>query len=46
MLITNLRKYLKRTGLNPDRKLGQNFLINSSVASRIAMEIPGEGSVM
>jgi len=46
MLLTDLIKNLKETGLNPDKRLGQNFLVNSSVASRIAAEIPGEGSVL
>ncbi len=46
MLITDLRRYLRRTGLDPNRRLGQNFLINSSIASRIAAEIPGQGSVL
>lgn len=46
MQIINLRRYLNRTGFFPSRKLGQNFLINSSIASRIAAEIPGQGSVL
>jgi 16S rRNA (adenine1518-N6/adenine1519-N6)-dimethyltransferase len=46
MLLTELMTYLKRTGLDPNRNLGQNFLINPSVASRIAAEIPEKGSVL
>ena len=46
MLLTELMGHLRRAGLRPDKKLGQNFLINSSVASRIAAEIPEEGSVL
>lgn len=46
MLITDLRRYLNRTGFYPNRKLGQNFLVNSSIASRIAAEIPGQGGVL
>ena len=46
MLITDLKRYLNRTGFYPNRNLGQNFLINPSIASRIAAEIPGEGSVL
>ncbi len=46
MLVTDIRNHLRKTGLNPDRTLGQNFLVNSSVASRIAAEIPVEGSVL
>jgi 16S rRNA (adenine1518-N6/adenine1519-N6)-dimethyltransferase len=46
MLITDLRRYLSRTGFYPNRNLGQNFLINTSKASRIAAEIPGQGSVL
>ena len=46
MLLTELMTYLKRTGLDPNRNLGQNFLINPSVASKIAAEIPEKGSVL
>lgn len=46
MLITDLRKYLNRTGLDPNRKLGQSFLINSVIAAKIVAEIPGQGSVL
>ncbi|MEN8207826.1 MAG: 16S rRNA (adenine(1518)-N(6)/adenine(1519)-N(6))-dimethyltransferase RsmA [Candidatus Fermentibacteria bacterium] len=46
MLITDLKKYLNRTGFYPNRNLGQNFLVNSSIASRIAAEIPEQGSVL
>jgi len=46
MQIMNLRRYLNRTGFFPSRKLGQNFLINSSIASRIVAEIPEQGSVL
>ncbi len=46
MLIADLRRYLSRTGFYPNRNLGQNFLINSSIASKIAAEIPVQGSVL
>jgi 16S rRNA (adenine1518-N6/adenine1519-N6)-dimethyltransferase len=46
MLLTDLRKHLKSTGLEPSRNLGQNFLINPSVASRIVAEVPTDGSVL
>ncbi len=46
MLITDLKRYLNRAGLDPNRRLGQNFLLNSSIASRIAAEIHGQGSVL
>ena len=46
MLITDLKRYLSRTGFYPNRNLGQNFLINSSIASRIATEIIGRGRIV
>ncbi|NOQ22086.1 MAG: ribosomal RNA small subunit methyltransferase A [Candidatus Aegiribacteria sp.] len=37
---------MSRTGFYPNRNLGQNFLINPSIASKIAAEIPGQGGVL
>jgi len=46
MLLTDLRRHLSKAGFYPSRKLGQNFLVNSSIAARIAAEIPGHGGVL
>ena len=46
MLTTDLKRYLSRTGFYPNRNLGQNFLVNDSIATRIAAEIPAQGSVL
>ena len=46
MLLIDLMKNIRRLGLEPSRNLGQNFLVNPSVASGIAAEVPEKGSVL
>lgn len=46
MLITVLQRLLKEAGIIPDRKLGQNFLINDFIASSIAEEVSSTESVL
>ncbi len=46
MFITELRQFLKKAGVTPNRKLGQSFLVNGYIASRIAEEVSTAGSVL
>ncbi len=46
MFITELRRSLKSAGIIPNRKLGQSFLVNSYLASRIAEEVSTSESVL
>jgi len=46
MLRLELIRQLKRTGVRPDRDLGQNFLVNPSISSRIAAALPSNCSVL
>jgi len=46
MLANELLKHLRKTGLRPNGKLGQNFLVNPSIALRIAAEITSDDSVL
>ncbi|MBN2587329.1 MAG: ribosomal RNA small subunit methyltransferase A [Candidatus Fermentibacteraceae bacterium] len=46
MLLPEVRRNLNRLGLRPDRDLGQNFLVNPSIARKIAAAVPEEGSTM
>lgn len=46
MFITELRRFLREAGITPDRNLGQNFLVNSYIASRIADEASTTGSIL
>ncbi|OPL19983.1 MAG: hypothetical protein AVO35_00565 [Candidatus Aegiribacteria sp. MLS_C] len=39
-------KLLREVGIRPDRDLGQNFLVNGSIARRIASAVPSEGSTL
>jgi 16S rRNA (adenine1518-N6/adenine1519-N6)-dimethyltransferase len=46
MLINRLVEILREVGISPDRELGQNFLVNPSIAARIAAQVPREDSVL
>jgi 16S rRNA (adenine1518-N6/adenine1519-N6)-dimethyltransferase len=46
MFITELHRFLKEAGITPNRKLGQSFLVNSYIASRIAEEVSTSSSVL
>ena len=46
MRSSEVRRILAEVGVKPDRKLGQNFLLNDTIAARIAVEASTEGSVM
>ncbi|MFO8183183.1 MAG: 16S rRNA (adenine(1518)-N(6)/adenine(1519)-N(6))-dimethyltransferase RsmA [Candidatus Aegiribacteria sp.] len=46
MLLTRLRRNLRKAGLSPDRNLGQNFLVNPSIAAGIAAAVPRGESVL
>jgi 16S rRNA (adenine1518-N6/adenine1519-N6)-dimethyltransferase len=46
MLRTETRRNLQALGITPDRKLGQNFLVNPSVSSRIAGAVPRHDSTL
>jgi 16S rRNA (adenine1518-N6/adenine1519-N6)-dimethyltransferase len=46
MLLPEVRRSLRKVGLTPDRDLGQNFLVNPSIAMRIAAEVPVGGSTL
>ncbi len=46
MLISRLVKILHEVGVSPNRELGQNFLVNPSIAAKIAARVPREDSVL
>lgn len=46
MMVSEVRRLLAEVGVRPDRDLGQSFLVNDSIAVRIAREVPDEGSVL
>jgi 16S rRNA (adenine1518-N6/adenine1519-N6)-dimethyltransferase len=46
MRASEVRKLLAEVGVRPDRDLGQSFLVNESIAGRIAAAAASGGSVM
>lgn len=46
MFAGELKRKLREIGLNPQRNLGQNFLVSPHIARRIAAELPREGNVL
>ena len=46
MLLPDVRRGLREVGISPDRDLGQNFLVNPSIAKMIAAAVPEGGSVL
>jgi 16S rRNA (adenine1518-N6/adenine1519-N6)-dimethyltransferase len=46
MRASEVRNLLAQVGVRPDRDLGQSFLVNDSIARRIAAEASSSGSVM
>lgn len=46
MLQAQVLRNLRRLGVTPSRDLGQNFLVNPSIASEIAAAVPREGSTL